>query len=95
MIIILIAVIVLLLLVIVWLNVEFYKEKRDFRVRLAALQQVIAERRIEQTGQLGQIRLSEEMDQTLKANNSVLSHDIFSLNYELFDLLSKNNLLRK
>jgi len=94
MVIILAIVILLLLFVIVWLNIDFYKEKRNFKHRIETLHQVIAEITSKQRRQQDDIKLSEEFDQTMKSSKSVLSNDIFSLNYELFDMLSKNNLLK-
>ena len=95
MIIILIAIIVILLFVIVYLNVEFYREKKDFGIKLEKLQHIIVEISKKQSGQNDRIRLSEELDQTIKNNNAILSNDIFSLNHDLFEILSKNNLLKK
>jgi predicted Holliday junction resolvase-like endonuclease len=95
MVVMLIAVIVLLVAAIVYLNIEFYREKRSFRIKLEVLQNAIAEISQKQSGQLGQIRLSEELEETLKSANAKLSTHIFGLNYELFELLSKNKLLKK
>lgn len=95
MIVILIAVIVLLIAAIVCLNIAFYKEKRLFKIRLESMRQIIAEITRKQSGQLGQIKLSDELNEKLKAGNVALSQDIFGLNRELFDMLSKNNLLKK
>jgi len=92
---ILMSIIVFLLCVIVYLNVVFYQQKEIFRMRLQALRKIIAEIDKKHTDQQGQIRLSDELQQTLKESRAVLSNDIFDLNYELFDLLSKNNLLKK
>ena len=95
MIVFLIAVIVLLIVAIVYLNIAFYKDKRLFKIKLESMHQVIAEITQKQSGQLSKIKLSDELNEKLKASNVVLSNDIFGLNYELFDLLSKNNLLKK
>lgn len=91
----LIAVIVLLIAVIVYLNVEFYKEKRLFKIKIESMHEVIAEISRKQSGQLGKIRLSDELNEKLKKSQVVLSNDIFGLNQELFQMLSKNNLLKK
>jgi cbb3-type cytochrome oxidase subunit 3 len=95
MIFILMAIIVLLLCVIVYLNIAFYQQKEIFRMRLQALRKIIVEIDKKQSEQQGQIQLSEELQQTLKESRAILSNDIFDLNYELFDILSKNNLLKK
>ncbi len=91
----LVAVILLLILVIIWLNVSFYKERKLFRSRLAHLQRVIVEVSQKQSGQQEQLLLSDELDEVLKASKSMLSEEIFSLNRDIFELLSKNNLLKK
>lgn len=95
MILVLVAVIILLVVVIVWLNISFYKERKLFRERLAHLQRVIVEVSQQQLGQQEQLLLSEELDEVLKTSRSVLSEAIFSLNRDIFELLSKNNLLKK
>ena len=92
---ILMSIIVLLLCIIVYLNVVFYQQKEIFRMRLQTLRKIIAEIDKKHTDQQGQIRLSDELQQTLKESRAILNNDIFDLNYELFDLLSKNNLLKK
>lgn len=91
----LIAVIVLLVGIIIYLNVVFYKEKRLFKIKLESMQQVILEISKKQSGQLNKIKLSDQLNEKLKSSNVTLSHDIFGLNHELFEMLSKNNLLKK
>lgn len=91
----LVAVILLLILVIIWLNVSFYKERELFQSRLAHLQRVIVEVSQKQSGQQEQLQLSDELDEVLNASKSMLSEEIFSLNRDIFELLSKNNLLKK
>lgn len=95
MIVLLSAVIVLLIGIIVYLNVQFYKEKRAFKVKLAAMHEVIAEITRKQSGQLGKIKLSDELNANLKSSNVKIGDALFGLNHELFELLSKNNLLGK
>jgi len=95
MVILLIAIILLLIAAIIYLNIAFYKEKRLFRIRIESLQQIIADITKTQSGQVNRLRLSDALDEKLKADNATLNHDIFGLNFELFDILSKNNLLKK
>ncbi len=95
MVIFLIAVIAGLVAGVIYLNVQFYKEKRVFKDRLESLRQIIADSSKKQNGQANQLKLSEALDEKLKSNRAVLSNDIFSLQFELFDILSKNNLLKK
>ena len=95
MVIFLIAVIAGLVAGVIYLNVQFYKEKRVFKDRLESLRQIIVDSSKKQNGQANQLKLSEALDEKLKSNRAVLSNDIFSLQFELFDILSKNNLLKK
>jgi hypothetical protein len=95
MIIFLVAIIFVLLVLIVWLSIEFHKEKKVFRTRIDKLQQIVIEISQKQLGQKEQLELSEQLDEILKSSKAVLSEQIFSLNHELFELLSKNNLLKK
>ena len=95
MVIFLIAVIASLIAVIVYLNLQFYREKRMFKLKLESMQQIIAEITAKQNGQANQLRLSDALDAKLKADKAALSNDIFGLHFELFDMLSKNNLLKK
>ena len=95
MVVVLIVIIALLLVVIVYLNMEFYKEKEVFRNKLAALHNLIVEIRKKQSGKKQQIQLSEELDESLKTSKARLNNAVFGLNYELFDILSKNNDLNK
>lgn len=91
----LVAIIVLLMGVIVFLNIQFYKEKRQFRTKIESMHTLIAEITRRQSGQLHKIKLSDALNEKLKSDNAVLGQEIFGLHYELFDLLSKNNGLQK
>lgn len=95
MIIFLVSVIVMLIAAIIYLNVQFYREKHLFKIRLESLQQIIVESRAKQVRQSSQLIIADALDEKLKTNRSVLNNDLFGLNFELFDLLSKNNLLKK
>lgn len=95
MIILLIATIAGLMGLIVYLNIQFYKEKEKFRAKIEALHFIIAAISKEQNGQLQQIKLSEDIDRKLKKAKASLSTDIFQLNHDLFEILSENNLLKK
>lgn len=86
----LVAVIVVLIGVIIHLNLEFWKEKKRFRIKIDAMQQVIADITRKQSGQNNRVKLSDELNATLKSSQQILSQDIFGLNYELFDMLKNN-----
>ncbi|RZK12049.1 MAG: hypothetical protein EOO46_04595 [Flavobacterium sp.] len=95
MIIILIATIVLLSVVIFYLNINFHKQKRVFSIKIKALEEVIVEISKEQMRQSNQLKISDEFDVHFKAQKAVIGRNVFDLNLYLFDLLSKNDLLRK
>ena len=88
-------IIVVLIGMIVYLNIQFVNERKAFNVKLLALQETIVNISNIHSGLLEQVQLSEELKESLKTNNAELSNSIFGLNFELFDLLSKNNLLKK
>ena len=95
MIICMIIIIVLLVYATIYLNIQFYKEKKIFRENCKAAEQSISDNTYKQSDQLEQIQLSEALDENLKSSKKTLSEDISGLNYELFDILAKNNLLKK
>lgn len=95
MIVLLVITILVLTGVIIYLNVAFYKEKKVFKIRIQTLQSIIADITTKQTLQQGQLELADQMNQTLKSVKTTLNQDVFGLQYEMFDLLSKNNLLKK
>lgn len=86
-------IIIILVVVIVYFNIQFYKEKELFRIKIQVLQNSIVEISKKQSGQVNQIKLSQELEQSMKDNKAILNNDIFWLNYELFIILSKNNLI--
>ena len=90
----LISIIGLLIALIIYLNFQFFKQKRAFKIKIMALQEVIVEITKTQIGKQEQLQLSEELEKKMKSNRSVLNEAIFGLHYELFDLLSKNKLLK-
>ena len=94
-IILLVVTIIALIAVIIYLNVAFYKEKKDFKVRIQTLQYIISEITTQNTARQGQLELADQMEQTLKSVKTTLNADVFGLQYEMFNLLSKNNLLKK
>lgn len=95
MIILLVVTIIVLIGVIIYLNVAFYQEKKVFKVKIQALQRIIAEITAKQSLQQEQLELADQMDQTLKSVKTTLNQNVFGLQYEMFDLLLKNNLLKK
>lgn len=86
-------IILALIFVVIKLNIEFYNEKKNFKIKLYALQDIIIEISKKQLGQEEQLKLSEELKATLKSSNSILNSAIFGLNYDLFEIATKNNLI--
>ncbi len=95
MIIILIVTIVLLSVIIFYLNANFYKQKEIFKIKIEVLEQVIVEISKEQIVQSNQLKISDEFNEHFKMQKTVIGNDVFDLNYQLFELLSKNDLLKK
>lgn len=85
----------MLFLFIFYLNYKFYDDRKKFRLRLKTLEEFILKIDKQQAIQHNQLQLSDDMRHKLKSINATLSNDIFDLNYELFEVLSKNNLLDK
>jgi hypothetical protein len=81
--------------IIFYLNYKFYMDRKKFQSRIKILEDFILQISKEQLIQNNQLQLSDELRQKLKTINGILSNDIFDLNYELFNILSKNNLLKK
>ncbi len=86
-------IILILIIVVIKLNIQFYNEKKNFKIKLYAMQDIIIEISKKQLGQEEQLKLSQELEATLKSNNSILNSAIFGLNYDLFEIATKNNLI--
>lgn len=95
MIIILIATIALLSIIIFYLNMNFYKQKKVFKIKIETLEQVIVEISKEQILQSNQLKISDEFNEHFKTQKAIIGNDVFDLNYQLFEILSKNDLLKK
>lgn len=77
-----------------YINQQFSREQKSFEIRMKALQQSIVELNQQSMLQNHKIQLIDELEKTLHASKSKLGSMIFNLNQELFELLSKNNLLK-
>lgn len=75
--------------IIMYLNYKFNRDKVTFQSKIKVLEEFIIQVKNEQTNQNIKLQLSDELRQKLKTINEVLNKDIFDLNYELFDQLSK------
>jgi len=89
------SVILLLCIAIVYLLIDFLNEKKIFKKRIDALEEMILLISKKQILQSNQLKLSDDLNENLKRSKFILSNTIFDLNYELLDLLSKNDLLKK
>ena len=74
-------------------NIQFYSEKEAFKIKLSVLQDIIVEISKKQLSQQDQIKLSEELEKSLKSNKTKLNGAIFGLNYDLFEIVTNNNLI--
>lgn len=91
----LIIIILILCVVIVYLCIDFSKEKKIFKKRISDLEDVIIQIKQEQNIQFNQLELADNFNFNYKKNKGILNKTIFDLNNEMFQILSKNNLLKK
>ena len=77
------------------LNIAFFKEKKIFEERIDILESDVNQIRKKHKLQSNQLKISDEFDENLKKNKSVLINAVLNLNQDLFEILSKNNLLEK
>lgn len=92
-IIILATIILVLVFLIIKLNSQFYNEKNNFKIKMEVLEEIIVLMSKDKSGKLDQIKLSEELESKIRKINASLGSGIFELNKELFEILSKNNLV--
>ncbi|MGK4567095.1 hypothetical protein [Flavobacterium sp. 3HN19-14] len=81
--------------VIFYLNYRFYMDRRKFNSRIKTLEDFILQINKQHAIQNNQLQLSDDMREKIKSVNTALSNDIFDLNHEMFEILSRNNLLNK
>lgn len=74
---------------------DFYKDKKVFESNIKALEEVILQILKKQISQSNQLKLSDNLNENLKKTRSTLNTAISNLNYDLFEILVKNNLLKK
>lgn len=72
---------------------QFGRQQKLFHQKMDLLQKTIAESNQKYDLQADQLQITNEFEKTLKANKATLTDALFSLNYDLFELLSQNNLL--
>ena len=86
---------VIFLVIILYLVQQCYREEKTFQQKMHVLQNKIVECNQKALLQNNQIQLTDELEKTLKTNKATLSDAIFHLHYDLFELLSQNNLLKQ
>lgn len=86
-------IIVILIVIIIKIYNQFKKEKINFERIIEELEEIIEKNEYTNKIQDNQLLISNEFDQKIKVINTTLSTDILDVNYELFETLSKNNLL--
>jgi len=91
MIIILVAIITAFFMTIVFLCLDFYKQKRLFKNRAAILENSITLLGIQREKQLNQLKISEALFKQLKKSNQILSETILDINVDLFSVLFNKN----
>lgn len=83
----LIAFIVAFLMFVVYLCLDFYKQKRTFKNKTAILENSISLLGKQQEKQLNQLKLSDALSKQLKESNQVLSKTILDVNVDVFLIL--------
>lgn len=72
---------------------QLYRDQKIYKEKIAVLQEKIAECNRKALLQNYQLQLTDELEKTLRTHRETINNDIFRLHYDLFELLSKNNLL--
>ena len=89
MMIILIAVNIALICFVISLNIQFYKEKQNYKNTENLLKSEIFDVSKEQTFLANSVKLSEDLDKKMKDSKASLNKKIYGLNYYLFDMIYK------
>lgn len=76
---------------IVFLCIDFYKQKKIFKNRTAILKNVITLLGSQQEKQLNQLKLSDALSKRLKESNQILSETILEINVDIFSVLFNKN----
>ena len=86
--------ILVLVAIVVRLLMKLRRQKEIFRSNIKSMQDTIVEISRKHIEYQERLQLADELDQTLKSIKANLSTSIFDLNFELIEILSKNNLLK-
>ncbi len=77
---------------IIKLNILFYNKKKGFKKKIRVLGEIIIQISKNKSRQHEKIKLSEDLKNKIKTINTSLNSEIFELNRDLFEIVSKNNL---
>ena len=77
----------------IYLNIQFTKEKKEFKFKISFLEKIIEEISRSKMINENQLQLNDQLQKSLKEKNTNLNDQIYDLNYEMFEILSKNKLL--
>ncbi|OYU81653.1 MAG: hypothetical protein CFE23_04070 [Flavobacterium sp. BFFFF1] len=89
----LIALLILNILFIGILIINSYKAKRTHRLQTAAYESIIVTLLKSQNEQQSRIEMADELRETLSVSGAHIGAEILSLQYQLLEKLSENNLL--
>jgi hypothetical protein len=73
---------------------QFRRDEIAFQKKMESLQKIIVANNQKKIEQSQKIQLTEEFQAHFKNDSALIGQSIFNLNYELFEMLSKNNLLQ-
>lgn len=88
-------IIIILVAAVIWLNIAFYHDKKKFNAELQTHRQMISDINKKQSAESDKVKLATDIDKSLNKANYTLFTKVFALNFELFEILSKNNFLKK
>ena len=86
--------IVVLFGAIFYFNIQFYKDKELFKIKLEILQNSIVEINNKQKSLSNQMKIIDNFDENLKKNKEVLPNALLNFNLELLIILDRNNLIK-
>jgi len=72
---------------------QFRRDAITFQQNMESLQKIIVANNKRKLEQSQKIQLTEEFQSHFKNDSAIIGQSIFNLNYELFEMLSNNNLL--
>lgn len=89
MIIILVVINITLICFVISLNIQFYKEKQNYKITSDLLKAKIFDVSNKQNFLANKVNISEDLSEVIKVSNISLNKKIYRLNYFLFKMLCK------